>query len=573
FVGCSSLTSVQIGNSVTSIGDYAFSGCSGLTSITVNSGNSVYDSREGCNAIIETATNTLIAGCKNTIIPGSVTSIGDYAFYNSSGLTSIEIPNSVTSIGNHAFRDCTGLTSVTIPNSVTSIGDAAFVGCTGLTSVEIGNSVTSIGDYAFLGCGGLTEIYVKATESPIIYSNTFNQYTATLYVPTGTKAAYQAADYWKEFTNIMEMHFGIKGDVDGDGTVDVADVTAVVGVILNGENATEHTFEDWTSTNAGVSNSTSQNSYTLEAAEGSVLTFDWSVSSESNYDWLIITIDGTQILKKSGSYTGSYEHTFTTAGTHTLVAEYTKDGSVNDGSDQGEIYNIKLSGSASNKNNSTADVDGDGTVDVADVTKIVSIILGTDTASAAPAKAAATRAGEASTVSADGDGETLLINITNPSYEFSAIQFDLELPEGIEVDFDGEYYAVDLGSRTNSRKHSYPECAIQPDGSLRVVIISMSNALYNGTEGDVATAALKVNGADDGDYRFTIKNVVLSAPGSKEKLAPYTGWINVTGGVTGISEIKEERAESNDIYDLQGRKVTEPVKGGIYIQNGKKVMW
>ena len=220
----------------------------------------------------------------------------------------------------------------------------------------------------------------------------------------------------------------------------------------------------------------------------------------------------------------------------------------------------------------SADANGDGSVDVSDVTKIVSIILGTDAASAAPAKAAATRAGEVatSTVSADGDGSTLLININNPEYPFSAIQFDLELPEGIEVDFDGEYYAVDLGSRTNSRKHSYPECAIQPDGSLRVVIISMSNALYNGTEGDVATAALKVNGAADGDYQFTIKNVVLSAPGSKEKLEPYTGWINVTGGVTGISEIKEERAESNDIYDLQGRKVKTMLKNNIYIKDNRK---
>ena len=219
-----------------------------------------------------------------------------------------------------------------------------------------------------------------------------------------------------------------------------------------------------------------------------------------------------------------------------------------------------------------ADVDGDGELTVADATALVTIILGKDTASAAPAKAAATRAGEISTVSADGDGSTLLININNPGYPFSAIQFDLELPEGIEVDFDGEYYAVDLGSRTNSRKHSYPECAIQPDGSLRVVIISMSNALYNGTEGDVATAALKVNGAADGDYQFTIKNVVLSAPGSKEKLEPYTGWINVTGGVTGIDEITAEAADAaaTAIYDLQGRKVNSTVKGGIYIQNGKK---
>ena len=186
---------------------------------------------------------------------------------------------------------------------------------------------------------------------------------------------------------------------------------------------------------------------------------------------------------------------------------------------------------------------------------------------------AVTFAQATSTVSADGDGSTLLININNPEYPFSAIQFDLELPEGIEVDFDGEYYAVDLGSRTNSRKHSYPECAIQPDGSLRVVIISMSNALYNGTTGDVATAALKVNGAADGDYQFTIKNVVLSAPGSKEKLEPYTGWINVTGGVTGIDEITADGAAADGaIYDLQGRKVNSTVKGGIYIQNGKKIV-
>ena len=177
-----------------------------------------------------------------------------------------------------------------------------------------------------------------------------------------------------------------------------------------------------------------------------------------------------------------------------------------------------------------------------------------------------------STVSADGDGSTLLINISNPEYPFSAIQFDLDLPEGIEVEFDGEYYAVDLGSRTSSRKHSYPECAYQEDGSLRVVIVSMSNALYSGTEGDVATASLKVNGAADGEYQFTIKNVVISAPGSKEKLADHTGWITVTGGVTGIDSITADGvANSNGtIYDLQGRKVTETVKGGIYIKDGKK---
>ena len=158
FRSCSGLTSVTIPNSVTTIGEGAFGACSGLTSIKVDSGNSVYDSRNNCKAIIETATNTLIAGCQNTVIPNSVTTISDWAFDNCSGLTSITIPNSVTSIGNNAFGNCSGLTNVVIPNSVTTIGNQAFRSCSGLTSVTIGNSVTSIGYYVFGGCSGLTSI-------------------------------------------------------------------------------------------------------------------------------------------------------------------------------------------------------------------------------------------------------------------------------------------------------------------------------------------------------------------------------------------------------------------------------
>ena len=170
FSCCESLTSITIPNSVTSIGEYAFWNCSVLTSIRVQDGNTKYDSRDNCNAIIETATNILIRGCQNTIIPNSVTSIGEKAFNYCSKLTSITIPNSVTSIGEKAFIECRGLTSITIPNSVTSIGEKAFWNCTGLTSVTIPEGVTSIGEEAFFKCKGLTSVTIPESVTSIGYA-------------------------------------------------------------------------------------------------------------------------------------------------------------------------------------------------------------------------------------------------------------------------------------------------------------------------------------------------------------------------------------------------------------------
>lgn len=167
FHKCSGLTSVTIGNGVTSIGEWAFDTCPALTSISVVNGNTVYDSRNDCNAIIETESNTLILGCKNTIIPNSVTNIGNRAFSECSGLTSVTIPNSVTSIGKQAFYYCSGLTSVIIGNSVKSIGDYAFTTCSGLTSITIPNSVKSIGNGAFSECTGLTSVAIPNSVTSI----------------------------------------------------------------------------------------------------------------------------------------------------------------------------------------------------------------------------------------------------------------------------------------------------------------------------------------------------------------------------------------------------------------------
>ena len=305
FYSCTGLTSIDIPNSVTSIGVSAFCNCTGLTSIVVESGNPKYDSRNNCNAIIETASNTLIVGCENTIIPNTVTAIGNSAFDNFSGLTSIDIPNSVTSIGDEAFWGCSGLTSITIPNSVTFIGDGAFhdctgltsvnihdldawckidfhnfysnplyyaqhlfidgeettdlvipesvtsiggyafYGCTGLTSVTIPNSVTSVGGKAFYNCSGLTDVYCYIAD-PLRVSlagDAFDLYDAdaserTLHVLPGTTEAYYYNEWYWYFDQVIEDLIPepepLPGDVNGDREVNIADVNAVINIILSG---------------------------------------------------------------------------------------------------------------------------------------------------------------------------------------------------------------------------------------------------------------------------------------------------------------------------------------------------
>ena len=294
FYGCTSLTSVTFPESLTSIGGSAFSGCMGLTSITipknvttvygstfrgctnmesivVENGNTVYDSRENCNAIIETATNTLLRACNSTVfpagvtsigasafsgladltsfsIPESVTSIGSWAFSDCTGLTSITIPKSVTSIGSGAFSDCSGLTSITIPKSVTTIGSGAFSGCSGLTAFIIPNKVTTVGEYAFRGCtnlasvtipksvtsigqgvflecAGLTTIISKMTQPASISAdlNYIDSNNITLYIPKGRKDAY-ISQGWSIFPTIIEF---TDKDVNRDDVSDLVDVVEI----------------------------------------------------------------------------------------------------------------------------------------------------------------------------------------------------------------------------------------------------------------------------------------------------------------------------------------------------------
>ena len=199
------LKEIIIPASVNAIANLVFLRCDALSSVSVAEGNPVYDSREGCNAIIETSENRLFYGCKGTRIPASVTSIGYGAFFSCQGLTEIAIPGSVTEIGESAFYSCPAIREVSLSEGLTTIRGAAFWYC-GLSSLTIPASVTAIEATAFWSPSltSLTSLIERPFEvGPICTETGYN--TVTLYVPQGTREKYMAAEGWKDFAHIVEI--------------------------------------------------------------------------------------------------------------------------------------------------------------------------------------------------------------------------------------------------------------------------------------------------------------------------------------------------------------------------------
>ncbi len=254
FAECAALTSITIPSSVTSIGEAVFYDCYALTSIVVEAGNTAYDSRNNCNAIIDKATNTVIAACSNTIVPNDVIAIGNWAFSGARTMTSLTLPAGITSIGYGAFNGCLTLQNINIPSAVNSLDEGAFNSCEALRSITIPDGITNIYYYTFDNCKALTEIVIPASvtsiqsafngctgltyvefmgTTPPSMSGVFRYESYDFYVPCGTKDAYVTAldvnaDQVKERT--IDITYSITSANTAQGTV------AITNEVVNCDN-------------------------------------------------------------------------------------------------------------------------------------------------------------------------------------------------------------------------------------------------------------------------------------------------------------------------------------------------
>ena len=375
FRNCTGMQNLVVGNSVNSIGSQTFENCGNLRSIVVVKGNSKYDSRDNCNALIVTATNKLLVGCRNTIIPGTVKTIADLAFSYCKGLAYVNIPNSVTSITTNGSSDSSfrGSDLKEIEFHCSKLGSWLFNGQTSLEKVVLGSEVTSIEDRAFYGCTNMQTVVSYIQEpfafgySAFYFNNTYN--TCKLIVPAGTRDAYIAKGWTESVFKGGVVEADANSFVVADQTVNRG-ATVTIPIELN--NVTPVTaFQFEVNLPEGITWSRCtltdrKDDHIISAkkqATGNYMVTAISLSDESFSGTsgaiakLELKVDGQQIA-------GLYRLNIKNIG---LTAE--------DGS---ELHPLDVSNTLAINDFTLGDTNGDGNVTITDAVMVVSHVLGND---------------------------------------------------------------------------------------------------------------------------------------------------------------------------------------------------
>lgn len=552
-----------------------------LSYITVAEGNPIYDSRENCNAVIETSTNTLVIGTLNTVIPPSVTTIGAAAF-DGRMLDSFVIPDNITVIDMFAFYCCEDLKSIRLSDNLTTIGWRAFYG-SGLVSIDIPATVNSIADEAFV-CDSLRMVRVRSSIPIVIPESAFtNRRNATLYVPVGSKAAYESADYWKEFKRIIEVRESDQTDNILSATIPSLLTGKVSSMSLNLNNENDIIMTEFNlQLPDGISIADDEDGYpdvTINISRDNRHSIEVAKNSDGSYHFLcyssrnnaFIGTEGELFNVKltcdenmaAGSYQGVIKDilmsdadrneltqsdvTFDITVMDVAPGDANGDGKLN-GLDIVYLVDYIMGRPSDNFYVAAADLTGDGKVNGMDLVELVSLVMSQGNNNAPARKAQPSSQGSTGlecSLQPVAAGENVLAVASDQSFI---------LAQCVVESLDGQSL-VDV----STDMHHVATWKPLSDNRYAVLVYSTGNAAFNDND-DLFRITLS------GDGEVNVRNLLLVDADRQEH------WVgSVSSAETDGIDIMREQHSSVTVYDLQGRKVM-PEQKGIYVVNGKKVV-
>ena len=586
FYYCSRLTTVAIPSRVTTIGDYAFRNCYKLTSIVipkkvkkigscvfyncyslssleVQEGNTTYDSRENCNAIIKTSTNTLIAGCMNTSIPEDVTSIGDYAFKKATGLVSINIPQGVTSIGKSSFSECTGLTDVwcyakNVPNTSSNAFESSSIS-TATLHVPAPSMKAYKATAPWSNFGSIVAIEGTEPNNMISGVDIVARSGQQVKLPIELTNEESLTVVGISFTLTLPQDVTVATDLDSDP------IFSLESARLNPSQFTVYTSQkadDSWNFRISTNNATAM----LNGTEGAFMTISLSIASDmAEGSYGISLTDNKLSVKGADNIARTTNLDDTTCvltidnsqGSDFIMGDVNSDGEV-DLSDAIMVIYRTLDWDVANFNEAAADMNEDGEIDLSDAITIIYKSLGVQLGNNPRRKSKAAADGS-NLLQLGGDGNSFAMSLSNED-TYVGFQCDIKLPEGATLS------SVNL-SESRAAGHTLVYNRLD-DGSYRVVAFSMNREAFFGDMGDLLQ--FTAEGSVQGDV--SIENIFFIDT-DLNKVA-FNDLITIATG------IQPSLADTDDapVYNLAGQQIVNgklsnsKLSQGLYIQNGRKVV-